>query len=144
MADSLDDILEAFAFLDDWEERFEYLIGLGKALPGLPETEKVAANKVEGCTSQVWLTSRVDERDGQPVLHFEADSDAHIVRGLIAVLLAAYSDRTVDDILATDIEAAFSQMGLDKHLSPNRRNGFTAMVGRITGTAKAVRETRAA
>ena len=144
MPDRLDDIMEAFEFLDDWEERFEYLIGLGKALPGLPDAEKVAANKVEGCTSQVWLTSSVAERDGEPVLHFDADSDAHIVRGLIAVLLAAYSDRTVDEILATDVDAAFREMGLDKHLSPNRRNGFSAMVGRINGTAKAVREARAA
>lgn len=140
MAVSLDDILETFDFLDDWEERFEYLISLGKALPGLPDGDKVAANKVEGCTSQVWLVSRME----QDHLVFDADSDAHIVRGLIAVLLAAYSGKTPEAVLATDIDASFEQMGLNRHLSPNRRNGFTAMVGRINAIAKAVQESRAA
>jgi len=139
MANGLEEILETFEFLDDWEDRFEYLISLGKDLPGLPDADKVAMNKVEGCTSQVWMVSALEEGK----LIFNADSDAHIVRGLIAVLLAAYSGKTPQDVQALDIDAAFQQMGLDQHLSPNRRNGFTAMVGRINATAQTVLEASA-
>lgn len=124
---SMDEIKEAFDLVDDWEDRYQLIIDLGKSLPHMPAELKNDSNKVEGCVSQVWLVS---EREGDR-LHFQADSDAHIVRGLIGLLLMAFQDKPPEDILDVDIEAEFQNLGLEKHLSPNRRNGFYAMVGRI-------------
>ena len=118
---------ENFELFDDWEERYRYLIDLGRALPKMNDDVKIEDNIVRGCTSQVWMTSRV-ENDR---FYFEADSDAHIVRGLIALLMAAYQGKTLADIRQIDIEQIFQEIGLDQHLSPNRRNGFFAMVERI-------------
>lgn len=125
------ELIENFSFLGDWEERYGYLIELGKELPPMAENDKNDRTKVEGCMSQVWL--KTTENNG--VLTFTADSDAHIVRGLIAVLQIILSGRTPDEILKTDVESVFKQLGLDSHLSPTRRNGFFSMVERIKSDA---------
>ncbi|MCC5809964.1 MAG: SufE family protein [Ectothiorhodospiraceae bacterium] len=126
----LDELVENFEFLDNWEERYRLLIDLGRQLPPLPPEAQVEANRVEGCTSNVWLIH--DIKPGNPPrLEFQADSDAFIVKGLIAIILMAYSGRTPEEIQATDIENLFHQLGLSQQLTPNRRNGFFAMVERI-------------
>ena len=126
----LEELAETFEMLGDWEERYRYLIELGRKLPPLPEAEHNEANKVRGCMSQVWMSARTEP--GPPLkLHFTGDSDAHIVKGLIAVLFMLYSDRTPREILDTDVGEAFAKLGLDNHLSMNRRNGFYSMVERI-------------
>jgi len=133
---TLQDLLDDFALIDDWEERYRYVIELGRALPGLPESAKTEENRVRGCASQVWLETRVAQQGGEPVLSFEADSDAHIVRGLIAILLALYSGRSAREILDTDALGAFEKLGLTEHLTPQRSNGVRAMVERIRRDAR--------
>jgi len=141
---SIDDIRADFAMLDDWEDRYRYLIELGRSLPPLPEKLRTDANKVRGCASQVWLASAPRANgDGRPVLEFQGDSDAHIVRGLIAVLFALFQGRTADDILKTDAKAVFAELGLQEHLTPQRSNGFLSMVGRIRRNAQARAAARA-
>jgi cysteine desulfuration protein SufE len=137
MAD-IHEILDNFAVLDDWDDRYRYLIELGRELPPLAEAAHTNANKVQGCASQVWLETdvRPNGADG-PVLIFSGDSDAHIVRGLIAVLFAIFSDKTAKDILSADALALFEKMGLREHLTPQRSNGFRAMVERIRSEARA-------
>lgn len=130
----LDEIIETFEFLDDWDDRFAYLIELGRKLPDLPAAQRVEANKVHGCTSQVWLVSEIVP-GSPPRLHLQADSDAFIVRGLIAILTAAYDGQAADRILSHDIKAVFTRLGLDGHLSPNRQNGFFAMTNAIKSHA---------
>ncbi len=125
---ALQELVDTFDMLGDWEERYRYLIELGRKLPPMPEAEHSEANKVRGCMSQVWLAGEVD--DGAR-LHLRGDSDAHIVKGLIALILALTDGRTAREVLDTDIKAAFAQLGLESHLSMNRRNGFYAMVERI-------------
>ncbi|MTW17095.1 cysteine desulfuration protein SufE [Rhodoplanes serenus] len=134
----IDEILDNFSLLDDWDDRYRYIIELGRGLPPLPEADHVEANKVQGCASQVWLTTRV-EPDGAagPVLHFQGDSDAHIVRGLIAILFALYADRNARDILSVDATAVFERLGLREHLTPQRSNGLKSMVARIRRDAEA-------
>ena len=112
----IDDLVENFSFLDDWEDRYRYVIELGKTLPALSDAEHNDANKVRGCASQVWLVSKV-ARNGEARLTFRGDSDAHIVRGLIAILLAIYSGRTAREIVDIDAEAIFAQIGLRDHLT---------------------------
>ena len=130
----LEELAETFEMLGDWEERYRYLIELGRKLPPLPEADHTEANKVRGCMSQVWLTGQTVP--GPPLkLHFQGDSDAHIVKGLVAVLFMLYSDRTPREILDTDIGEAFAKLGLDNHLTMNRRNGFYSMVERIKAMA---------
>ncbi len=130
----LDELAETFEFLGDWEERYRYLIDLGRKLPPMPEADHTEANKVRGCMSQVWLTHRVEP--GPPLtLEFQGDSDAHIVKGLIAVLLSLTSGKTPQQILDTDIASAFGRLGLESNISMNRRNGFYAMVERIQAMA---------
>ena len=135
MAMTVDELVENFALFDDWEDRYAYVIDLGKKLEPMPEAEKTEEAKVKGCMSQVWLAHDVAEADGQTILHFRADSDAFIVKGLIAVLLELYSDRKPSEILQTDAVETLSKLGLSSHLSPNRRNGFVAMVDRIKAIA---------
>lgn len=130
---SIAEIREDFAFLDDWEDKYRYVIELGKKLPDLPEDKRTEENKVRGCVSQVWLDTKTDA--GR--LHFEGDSDAMIVRGLVAILLAIYQDRTPEEILATDAREIFTELGLKDHLTPQRSNGFVSMVDRIHSDAKA-------
>ncbi|HEX2653245.1 MAG TPA: SufE family protein [Xanthobacteraceae bacterium] len=134
---TIDDIIENFAFLEDWDDRYRYVIELGRELAPLPEASRTDANKVQGCASQVWLATTT-MRDGQagPVLTFVGDSDALIVRGLIAILFALYSGRSAQEILATDAVALFEQLGLREHLTPQRSNGFRSMVERIKSDAR--------
>ncbi|MGX1306869.1 cysteine desulfuration protein SufE [Amorphus suaedae] len=139
MTDAVQDIatiVEAFELIDDWEERYRYVIELGKELPPLPEDARTDANKVRGCVSQVWLDTRVSEEADGPHLHFQGDSDAHIVRGLVAIVLALYSGRTAQEILEIDPEATLATLGLREHLTPQRSNGLSAMVGRIRRDAE--------
>jgi cysteine desulfuration protein SufE len=136
MAD-IDEIIDNFSLLDDWDDRYRYLIELGRELPPLAAEAHNDANKVRGCASQVWLDTRVRPNGaGGPVLTFVGDSDAHIVRGLIAVLFAMYSGRSAKHILTTDAVALFEKMGLREHLTPQRSNGFRAMVERIHADAR--------
>ena len=137
----LDEIIENFSYLDEWEDRYRYVIELGRTLEPIDETARTDANKVLGCASQVWLETKSD-RDGQgePILSFRADSDAHIVRGLIALILALYSGKTSTDILATDAEALFDKLGLSAHLTRQRTNGTRSMVERIKRDARRAAE----
>lgn len=128
----LDEILETFSLLEDWEERYRYLIDLGRGLPSLDDADKNDQTKVAGCTSQVWMRAHVDAAG---VFHMKADSDAHIVRGLIAILHAASDARPARDVAALDFPKLFGALGLDDNLSPNRRNGLYAMAGRIQAVA---------
>lgn len=129
---SIEDVRSDFALLDDWEDRYRYLIELGRGLAPLPEALRTDANKVRGCASQVWLSSTTRSSGGTtPVLTFQGDSDAHIVRGLIAILFTLFDGKTAEDILSTDARAVFAELGLDEHLTPQRSNGFFSMVERI-------------
>ena len=135
MAD-IEDILGNFTLLDEWDDRYRYLIELGRELPSLAEAARNDANKVQGCASQVWLDTTVrPDGAGGPVLTFAGDSDAHIVRGLIAVLFAIYSGKSAREILNTDAVKLFEGMGLREHLTPQRSNGFRSMVERIRSDA---------
>jgi cysteine desulfuration protein SufE len=133
----IDEITANFALLDDWDDRYRYVIELGRTLAPLPEAARTEANKVSGCASQVWLVTEI-KRDGpdEPVLSFTGDSDAHIVRGLIAILFATYSGTSARQILDVDALALFERLGLREHLTPQRSNGFKSMVGRIRDEAR--------
>jgi cysteine desulfuration protein SufE len=128
MASDLREIRESFEFFDDWEDKYRFIIDLGKELPHLPDDEKQEKNLVRGCQSQVWLTAEVDADDR---LHLSMDSDAHIVRGLIAIVLAAYNGQERSAAAAYNIESLFEELDLLKHLSPTRGNGLKSMIGRI-------------
>jgi cysteine desulfuration protein SufE len=128
------EIAENLSYLDDWEDRYKYIIELGQALPPLSDAEKNAANKVNGCVSQVWLVS---ERDGD-LLAYRGESDAMIVRGLAAILIALYSGRPAREVAETDAIALFDELGLREHLSTQRSNGVAAMVNRIRSEARAI------
>lgn len=134
MSDKLDQIIEDFSFLDDWEDRYRYVIELGKALPALPETEKNEDNRVHGCASQVWLVSETEGGD-DPVMRFRGDSDAFIVRGLVSIVLTVYSGHKASEIAKTDAIETFRKIGLVDHLSAQRANGLNAMVRKIRETA---------
>jgi cysteine desulfuration protein SufE len=135
---SIDTIIDDFLLLDDWEDRYRYLIELGRDLEPLPEEARTEENKVRGCASQVWLETRVERADGgPPVLRFRGDSDAHIVRGLVSLALSLYSGRTAPEILATDARELFDRLGLSAHLTPQRSNGVRSMVERIQNDARA-------
>jgi cysteine desulfuration protein SufE len=127
---SLDTIIDDFAFLEEWEDRYRYVIELGKAVPELPEDKRTAENKVQGCASQVWLVSHSDGAT-DPQLTFEGDSDAHIVRGLVAIVLAVYSGKKASEIANLDAIQVFDKIGLVEHLSAQRANGLRSMVNRI-------------
>jgi cysteine desulfuration protein SufE len=134
---TIDEIIDNFSLLDEWDDRYRYVIELGRELQLLDERDRNDANKVQGCASQVWLatTTRPNGEDG-PVLSFTGDSDAHIVKGLIAILFAIYSDQPARHILATDAIAVFERLGLREHLTPQRSNGFRSMVDRIRTDAR--------
>ena len=134
---SLEKIIEDFTFLDDWEDRYRYVIELGKALPDLPEEQRTPANKVQGCASQVWLVSHADGEAKDPVMTFEGESDAHIVRGLVAIVLATYSGKHASEIAGLDAIEVFGKIGLVEHLSSQRANGLRSMVKRIREEAQA-------
>jgi cysteine desulfuration protein SufE len=134
---TIDEIVANFELLDDWEDRYRYVIELGKALPALPEPERTAENKVRGCASQVWLSTRVEGAGKAARLFFVGDSDAMIVRGLVAIVIALFSGRTAAEIEATDAEAVFSRLDLRAHLTAQRSNGLRALVDRIKADAHA-------
>ena len=136
MSATIQSIRDDFAFLDEWEDRYRYVIDLGEALPPFPEHARDAAHKVQGCVSQVWLVSRRGE-GADPVITFLGDSDAHIVRGLVAIMLALFSGRRASEIVVTDAEELMRSLGLDEHLTPQRANGLRAMVKRIKQDAQA-------
>jgi cysteine desulfuration protein SufE len=135
---TIEKLIGNFELLDDWEERYGYLIDLGKKLPGLADAEKIEETRVHGCQAMVWMIMEPDpERPG--ALRFRADSDAFIVRGLIAVLQLLYNGRTPEEMLSVDAKSTLGRLGLDKHLSPTRKNGLFAMVERIRSLAREVR-----
>src|SRR6266403_5962460 len=139
---TIDEIRDNFALLEDWDDRYRDVIELGRTLDPMPEAEHSATNKVQGCASQVWLSRKLARNGtGEPVLSYLGDSDAHIVRGLIAILLTLFSGRTPQEILSTDAIAVFDEFGFREHLTPQRSNGLRAMVERIRTDA---RETLAA
>jgi cysteine desulfuration protein SufE len=134
---TIDEIIDNFAVLDDWDDRYRYVIELGRELTPLPDAARTEANKVQGCASQVWLATSVKPNGaGGPVLTFAGDSDAHIVRGLIAILFAFYSGKHAREILERDAIALFNKLGLREHLTPQRSNGFKSMVERIKADAR--------
>jgi cysteine desulfuration protein SufE len=132
---TLDEILEDLAFLDDNLERYQYLIDLGKALPPLPDEYRIDTFLVRGCTSQVWLVPSASQ-DDPPLLTFEGDSDAQIVRGLVALILAIYSGKTAQQILAVDVKGLMDRLQLAQHLTPGRQNGLYSMINRIRAFAE--------
>jgi cysteine desulfuration protein SufE len=136
---TIDRILEDFEVLDSWDDRYRYVIELGRKLAPLPESLRTEKNKVRGCASQVWLISNTKpaQKDGGPILDFIGDSDAHIVKGLIAILFAIYSGQTALKIIETDANAVFERLELREHLTPQRSNGFRSMVDRIRSDARA-------
>jgi cysteine desulfuration protein SufE len=137
MLPPLDEIVENFELLDDWDDRYRYLIELGRMMEPLPEESRTERNRVQGCASQVWLVSAYDEVGGAPVLRWQGDSDAHIVRGLVALMLALHSGRTPREVLEADAQDVMRRIGLDGHLTPQRSNGLRSMVERIRADARA-------
>ena len=134
---TIDDIRDNFELLEEWDDRYRYVIELGRTLEPMPEAEHTAENKVNGCTSQVWLSRRIDRNpNGEVVLRYRGDSDAHIVRGLVAILLTLYGNHPPQQILATDALAVFDELGFREHLTPQRSNGLRAMVERIRNDAR--------
>ena len=133
---TIDEIRDNFELLDDWDDRYRYVIELGRTLEPMSEQEHSATNKVQGCVSQVWLAKRIENAEGKPILRFRGDSDAHIVRGLVAILLSLYSGRSPQEILATDALAVFDEFGFRDHLTPQRSNGLRSMVERIRTDAR--------
>ena len=140
---TLDDIRADFALLDDWEDKYRYVIELGRTLPAFDESQRTPENKVRGCVSQVWLATRWPAPAGAaPVLEMQGDSDAHIVRGLVAILMSLYAGRTAEEVVATDARAVLGELGLSDHLTAQRSNGLNSMVERIRADAQAVLATQ--
>jgi cysteine desulfuration protein SufE len=138
---TIDEIKDNFELLDEWDDRYRYVIELGRTLTPLPEQDRTLENKVQGCASQVWLARSVKRNEqGEPVLTFVGDSDAHIVRGLIAILLSIYSGQTADRILKVDALSTFDELGFREHLSPQRSNGLRSMVQRVRRDADDARQ----
>ena len=134
---SFDDIADNFAVLDDWEDRYRYIIELGRALPPLAASARTDTNKVLGCASQVWVGTTVTPSAAGPRLSFVGDSDAHIVKGLVAIVFAIYQDKPAAEIVRTDALAKLASIGLDEHLTPQRSNGVASMIKRIKADAAA-------
>ncbi|MCJ9428291.1 SufE family protein [Kordiimonas marina] len=130
---TLEDVIDTFEFLDDWEDRYRYVIDLGRKLPPLDASEMTDTYKVRGCQSQVWL---IPEMDAEGRIQLRGDSDAHIVKGLVALMLLIFSGKTPAEILATDARAILDKLGLSAHLSPMRANGLFSMVERIRDIAE--------
>jgi cysteine desulfuration protein SufE len=137
MLPPIDEIVSNFELLDDWDERYRYLIELGRLMEKLPEDAYTDENKVRGCASQVWLTTRLDHTEAGPRLRLAGDSDAHIVRGLVALLISLYNGKSPADAVATDAQDVFRALELEQHLTPQRSNGVRSMVERIRRDAQA-------
>ncbi len=135
-AETFDELVENFELFDDWEERYRYVIDLGKQMPDFPEALKTDATLVEGCVSRVWLEEKITGEGPEAIIEFSGDSDAFIVKGLIAVLQKLFSGQTAQSILDTDVSKELSRLDLSAHLSPQRSNGLNSMVGRIRGYAE--------
>ena len=133
----IDDIIENFSLLEEWDDRYRYVIELGRKLTPFPEEQRTDANKVQGCVSQVWLATAIEHRDWRPFLTFAGDSDAHIVRGLVAILIALLSGRPASESSGENPLALFERLGLGEHLTPQRSNGFRSMVARTRADAAA-------
>lgn len=138
MSHTLDTLREDFSYLDDWEDRYKHVIELGRALPPMPDALKTAATKVNGCASQVWIHSQVERSPEGTKLHLQGDSDALIVKGLIAIAFMVYAPLTVSEIARLDAVPVFAELGLKDHLTPQRSNGLASMVARIKADARAV------
>ncbi len=136
MSDSFEDIAESFEFIDEWEERYRYVIELGKAMPPLPESLRVPATKVDGCASQVWIAPNVEGNGAEATIDFDGASDAMIVQGLIAILKSLFSGKTAGEILQINAQEKLATLGLDQHLSSQRSNGLRAMISRIQEIAQ--------
>lgn len=136
---AFEDIADTFEFLEDWEDRYRHVIDMGKAMEPLPESQRIPATKVEGCASQVWLVPEISGEGRGATFTFRGDSDAMIVRGLIAILIALYDGLRIDEVLAVDAPAELGRLGLNDHLSAQRSNGLRAMVQRIRDIAAAAR-----
>lgn len=134
---TLEDLLADFEVLDDWEDRYRHVIDLGRELPVFDEASRTAANKVRGCASQVWITSVTSGPSEDPVVEFSGDSDALIVKGLIAIAFMIYSGKRAREIVSTDAAAILRKLGLSDHLTPQRSNGFASMIERIKADARA-------
>lgn len=128
---TLEEILDNFEFLEDWEDKYRYVIELGRTMPEFEDKDRTTQNKVEGCVSQVWLVKDIDLSGKEPVMHYRGDSDAHIVKGLVALVLTAFSGKQASEIIVFNTESLFSKIGLKEHLTPQRSNGLNAMVNRI-------------
>ena len=137
MLPPIDEIVDNFELIDDWEERYRYLIELGRMMPPLPDAARIEANKVQGCASQVWLETDVAPGPRGPALALKGDSDAHIVRGLVALITAFYDQRPAREVLDADAQALMRRIGLSEHLTPQRSNGVRSMVERIRSDARA-------
>ena len=137
LPEDISDLISDFEFLDNWEDRYMHVIDMGKSLPPLEPALKTEATKVKGCVSQVWLISE-QEGEKDPVLRFQGDSDAHIVKGLVAIVLVIFSGRKASKILSLDAKSILGKLGLSEHLSPQRSNGLNAMVARIKAEAEAL------
>ena len=144
MSPTIDQIIADFDLLDDWEDRYRYVIELGRGLPPLPENERTDANKVRGCASQVWLSTHSVAGDGRVLLRFAGDSDALIVRGLVAIAIALFDGKTPQAILSTDAEVVFDSLDLRAHLTAQRSNGLRSLVDRIRSDAEAAASGRPA
>lgn len=138
----IDEIIDNFSLLDEWDDRYRYVIELGRGMGPLADNDRTDANKVQGCASQVWLATTTSFDSDQPILGFRGDSDAHIVRGLVAILLSMVSGRQASEVLAADPIALFDRLGLREHLTPQRSNGFRSMVERIRNDARQALATR--
>lgn len=134
MTEQLERIVETFEFFQDWEDRYNYMAELGQKMPAFPEADRIDANKVQGCVSQVWITVRA-ENGPKPVLHFAGDSDTSIIKGIVAILLSIYSGKTAKQALEVDVDAIFERLGIFEHLSPNRHVGVYAMVEKFRDLA---------
>jgi len=137
----IEEIIENFEFLDDWDDRYKYLIELGNLLDPMEATEQIPQNKVQGCVSQVWLTSEKLSDDSDPVMTFNGASDAHIVGGLVAIALAIFNNKKASQILATDEKAIFNRINLSEHITPQRSNGLKSLVQRIKQHAQLAKAT---
>jgi len=133
MRDTIEDVLETFDFLDDWEDRYKYIIDLGRGLPAFDEKDMTEENRVHGCTSRVWMVHELAE--GRVI--FRGESDAHIVRGLVALILMIFSDKSPAEVLQIEARDTLDKLGLEKHLSPMRTNGLFSMVAKIKSIAAA-------
>jgi cysteine desulfuration protein SufE len=137
MQENIETLKEDFAVIDEWEDRYRYVIELGRAMPPLAEAERIPANKVQGCASQVWIAAHQEKNGSEPRLSFTGDSDALIVKGLIAIIFRLFSGKAASEILAIDAGAILDELGLREHLTPQRSNGVASMVTRIKSDAQA-------